>query len=261
MNRNKFIFLAGLHRSGTSLLHEIIRGHPEISGMSGTGAPEDEGQHLQSVYEPASSFGGPGKFVFDPRSHMDESHSLATQENAKIIFKHWSQYFDLSCKYLVEKSPPNIVRTRFLQKLFPGSKFILILRHPLAVSYATRKWSKTSIHSLFEHYLLAHEIMERDIQVLGSAYILRYEDLVTEPQEVINDIFSYLELEHIKISHDVKRGVNDRYFKMWESDRQNSGKQNLKELSQEFETETNKFGYSITDYSRLLPVSWIGNQL
>ena len=128
MDRKNFVFLAGLHRSGTSLLHEIIRGHPEISGLVGTGAPEDEGQHLQSVYEPASSFGGPGKFVFDPRSHMDESHPLATRENAKIIFKQWSQYFDLSCKYLVEKSPPNIVRTRFLQKLFPGSKFILICR-------------------------------------------------------------------------------------------------------------------------------------
>jgi len=251
MDRNKFIFLAGLHRSGTSLLHEMIRTHPDISGFVGTVAPEDEGQHLQSVYEPASSFGGPGNFVFNPGSHMDESHPLATEENAKIIFKQWSQHLDLSNRYLVEKSPPNIVRTRFLQKLFPGSKFILILRHPLAVSYATRKWSQTSVHSLLEHYLLAHEIAARDFQALGFAYVLRYEDLVAEPQEVMNDIFAYLGLGHIKIGHDVKRGVNGRYFEMWESDLQSSSREKRNEFVQEFEARTNRFGYSIADYNYL----------
>ncbi len=190
---------------------------------------------------------------------MDESHPLATLENAEIISKQWSQYCDLSCKHFVEKSPPNIVRARFLQKLFPGSKFIFILRHPLAVSYATRKWSHTSIHSLLEHYHLAYEIMQRDIQALGSAYILRYEELVAEPQEVINEIFGYLKLEHIKINHSVKRGINNQYFEMWERDRQNSTEQNLNELLQELENRANRFGYIISDYSRLLPVSWKGS--
>jgi len=232
---------------GTSLLHEIIRAHPEISGFEGTGAPEDEGQHLQTVYEPASGFGGPGKFVFDPGSHMDELHPYATEENAKIIFEQWSRYFNLSCRFLVEKSPPNIVRTRFLQKLFPGSKFILIMRHPLAVSYATRKWSRTSIQSLLEHYLLAHEIATRDFQALGSAYVLKYEDLVVETQGVTNNIFSYLGLEHIRIDHEVQRGINDRYFAMWESDLLSYSKEKENELVQEFEARTNRFGYSITD--------------
>lgn len=143
-----FIFIAGLHRSGTSLLHDIMKTHPSVSGFSETGVPKDEGQHLQSVYQTAMAFGGPGKFVFDPRAYMNESHPLATHENAKVIFEQWRQYFDLSYRYLIEKSPPNIIRTRFLQKLFPRSKFIVILRHPLAVSYATKKWSRTSIASL-----------------------------------------------------------------------------------------------------------------
>ncbi len=90
--RKNIIFLAGLHRSGTSLLHRIICGHPEISGFLGTDVPEDEGQHLQTVYEPGSSFGGPGKFAFDTRSHMDESHPLATPESAKTIFASSEKY-------------------------------------------------------------------------------------------------------------------------------------------------------------------------
>jgi hypothetical protein len=95
MKNNQFIFLGGLHRSGTSLLHEIIREHPKISGFSGTGVPEDEGQHLQTIYKPAKAFGGPGRFAFSKRAHMNEFHPLATEENAKAVFQQWSTYFDI----------------------------------------------------------------------------------------------------------------------------------------------------------------------
>ena len=170
MKDKKFIFLAGMHRSGTSLLHEIIRGHDHISGFSDTGVPEDEGQHLQSVYEPAIAFGGPGKFAFDQRSYMDEVHPLATGENAQKIYEEWSPHYDLSCPYLIEKSPPNLIRTRFLQKLYPNSKFIVILRHPLAISYATEKWSKTSISSLLDHTLRAYESVSYTHLTLPTIY-------------------------------------------------------------------------------------------
>ena len=56
MTDKSFIFLAGHHRSGTSLLHEIIKEHPLISGFSNTGVPEDEGMFLQNVYEPAKTY-------------------------------------------------------------------------------------------------------------------------------------------------------------------------------------------------------------
>jgi len=77
-----FIFVAGLHRSGTSVLHQILRSHPSVSGFFNTGVPEDEGQHLQTVFRPAMAFGGPGRFGFDPNSYMNEHHRLATAKNA-----------------------------------------------------------------------------------------------------------------------------------------------------------------------------------
>ena len=43
------LFVGGLHHSGTTLLTRALRQHPAISGLRGTGVPEDEGQHLQSV--------------------------------------------------------------------------------------------------------------------------------------------------------------------------------------------------------------------
>jgi len=184
-----FIFLAGHHRSGTSLLHEIIREHPLVSGFSQTGAPEDEGQHLQTIYNPAKAHGGPGKYIFDKRSYINEHHQLATEKSAKAILEQWKPYYDTSCSYLIEKSPPNLIRTRFLQKLFCNCKFVVILRHPLAVAYATQKWSKTSIKSLVEHTLRGYEILLEDLPFLNSAYVLRYEDFVVNPQEEIDNIY------------------------------------------------------------------------
>ena len=46
------VFVGGLHRSGTSLVHRCLASHPAVSGFSDTGVPEDEGQHLQTVYPP-----------------------------------------------------------------------------------------------------------------------------------------------------------------------------------------------------------------
>jgi hypothetical protein len=254
----EFIFLAGLHRSGTSLLHEIIREHPEISGFSGTGAPEDEGQHLQSVYKPAKAFGGPGQFVFDIRSYMDESHPLATHKSADAIFKQWSTYFDLSRRYFIEKSPPNIIRTRFLQKIFPRSKFIVILRHPLAVSYATKKWSRNSIPLLLEHCLLAYEILFDDLKNIAHAYIIRYEDFVANPQYSIDDIFLFLGLKSILIDRDIMKDVNGKYFSIWDTDRKISNNRIFNRIANDFEARANRFGYSIENYNVMLPAPWLG---
>jgi hypothetical protein len=185
----RFIFIGGLHRSGTSLLHEIIRSHPEVSGFTNTGVFEDEGQHLQTVFKPAKYFGKPGKFVFNKMAYMDDSHPLANSQTAQELFSQWSRYWDTTCNYLVEKSPPNIIRTRFLQTLFPSACFIIVLRHPVAVAYATKKWSgPSSINSLIKHTLLGYEIFMQDMPHLHCVYVLRYEDFVAEPQRFINDI-------------------------------------------------------------------------
>lgn len=215
IDNNKFIFVCGLHRSGTSLLHKMLCEHTDISGFKDTDVPEDEGQHLQTVFPAANKFGGPGKFCFDNNSFMDENHNLATKENAEELFKQWSKYWDLDKKYLIEKSPPNIIRSRFFQKLFPNSHFIFITRNPIAVSMATQKWSNTPAINLYKHWNIAHKTMLDDVQKLDKYIIIKYEDLVSKPDEIISKIFSFLNLETTEINQSVKQDVNKRYFDMW----------------------------------------------
>jgi hypothetical protein len=53
--------------------------------------------------------GGPGKFAFEPEAHLTEESALLTDENkAKLAFE-WFSYLDLSKRFLLEKSPPNII--------------------------------------------------------------------------------------------------------------------------------------------------------
>ena len=68
MNNRKIIFICGLHRSGTSLLYKILKNQSQISGLEETKVVEDEGQHIQTVYPTALTYGGPGKFGFHEES-------------------------------------------------------------------------------------------------------------------------------------------------------------------------------------------------
>ena len=142
MSDHRLVFVGGLHRSGTTPLARCLADHPQISGLSGTGVEEDEGQHLQSVYPPARAHGGPGRFALSAAAHLTETSPLLTPEVGPRLLEQWSPHWDLSRPVLVEKSPPNLLMTRFLQGAFPDARFVMVVRHPAIVSLSTRKWAR-----------------------------------------------------------------------------------------------------------------------
>ena len=244
---SKIVFIGGLHRSGTSLFYRCLGDHPKVSVFSDTDVPEDEGQHLQSVYPPAMEHGGPGRFGFDSESFSTEKSALVSEENANALWAHWAPHWDLSKSRLVEKSPPNLVRMRFLQALFPESYFIVLIRHPIAVSYATRKWSETRPDSLIRHWLVCHDRFDHDRAYIKKLLVVRYEDFVLHPDEVLQETFRFLGLEHSPLERNVKQGMNRRYFNAYESlsHRGPIYQAYMKYMQLRFERRTCEFGYSM----------------
>ncbi len=242
---HRFLFICGLHRSGTSLLFKCLKEHPDISGFSDTGVPEDEGQHLQSVYPAGEAFGGPGRFGFDPASYLDETSPLVTAENRDRLFAEWAAHWDLSRPVLLEKSPPNLVRARFLQALFPESWFVTMTRHPVAVSLATQKWSRTGDVSLLRHWLRCHERYRADAPALKHHLEVRYEDFVADPEGVLGRVYDFVGLERRGTSERVRSDVNDKYFEQWEQPRSLWGGVRRRLTGVRFEARVRRFGYSL----------------
>lgn len=217
---HRLVFVGGLHRSGTTLMTNLLAAHPSVSGLSGTSVPEDEGQHLQDVYLPARAYGGPGRFAFAPAAHLTESDADRPDTIRKRLLASWGPYWDLTRDVLVEKSPPNMIRMRFLRTVFPDSSFVMLMRHPIAVAGATRKWSHTSYTSLVRHWLTAYETMFSDLTHLDRAIVVRYEDLICEPQGTLAHVFSTVGLPADSTADIARKvrvvtGINDRYFARW----------------------------------------------
>lgn len=253
VNEHRFIFLCGLHRSGTSPLFRILRDHPQISGFRNTGVPEDEGQHLQSVYASARIYGGPGRFGFSRDAHMTESSALCNARNAQLLFKEWAALWDTSRDFLLEKSPPNLIRTRFLQACFPHSYFIVIVRHPIAVSLATLKWSRQRLSCLLEHWHVCHQLFEADRQYLRNVLVVRYEDLCAMPTSSLQLIKEFLRLDS-GFDAELDRRANQRYFDTWRLFGQSAcGKVIHNELIARYEDYFRTYGYSLAEPGALLP--------
>ena len=215
---SRFVFVAGLHRSGTTLLARLLAAHPEISGFSGTGAPADEGQHLQSVYPSDHEYGRPGRFGFAPEMHLTESSPLASEKSARTLFEQWSPHWDLSRSLLLEKSPPNLIKTRFLQALYPGAAFVVIVRHPIPVSIPTAKWRGTRRYDrMFEHWLHCHALFAADREHLDRVHVLTYEQLVRDPRACCEGSSSSSRSTRSRRSEQVEVGANEKYFRRWKA--------------------------------------------
>lgn len=247
-----FVFVTGLHRTGTSLLHRLLRAHPHIGGFANTGVYEDEGQHLQSVVPSAMAYGGPGRFGFDARAYLDETSPLATRENARKLFDEWAPHWDLSKQYLVEKSPTTLVRMRFFQALFPNSVFVVILRHPIAVTKATGKWAKTNTRTLMEHTTRCYERAADDLPHLHRHFVLRYEDLVAQPERALVAVCQFIGVPPIPLAEPVRADVNSRYFHAW---RHGPLAFRRRRIARDYEARVRRLGYSMLDPETPLPLA------
>jgi hypothetical protein len=244
--------------------------HPEVSAFEGTGVWQDEGQHLQDVFAPASAHGGPGAFAFDNGARLTERSALVSPSSRERLWSAWSGHWDLTKPVLLEKSPPNLIRMRFLEALFPGrARFLVVVRHPVAVALATRKWTRrfartpprltrrvpplqVGLDSLLSHWVLAHERFLDDAAQVDRVMVVRYEDVVGDPTRELARAFRFAGLTPLETEWDVRADLNDRYVARWERARRTIGRRrHLDALARRYEDRVRPFGYSLLAPERL----------
>ncbi|KAJ1635859.1 hypothetical protein T492DRAFT_432387 [Pavlovales sp. CCMP2436] len=263
MLRNRTaVFVGGPHRGGTSVLWEALGAHPSVSRFGSrreTGADHSEGMFVQTVY-PRFGIGtefnrgkeggrgnakwrpvGLGRYALGPEAEVhwtEEHHSVGPAKQA-LMLNEFGRHWDLTDKpVLLEKSPPNIVLSRYLQALvnvgngawtpepptFGGvasaAKFVFISRHPLANAYAHRAMSLCEderVAILLANWLAQHEWLEVDARHLQSHKRLRIEDLTAEPLAHVEALWHWLGLparpEHAaQIAATIRPAPNAKYL-------------------------------------------------
>ncbi|WP_379921788.1 sulfotransferase family protein [Erythrobacter sp. R86502] len=192
---HRYVFVTGLHRTGTSLLARMIASHPAVSGINHAPVPENEGCYLQGAIPHTARDGVPGEFATDPLQRMDETHPLNSWATKQRYDTELGRWFDPGGLWRIEKSPVNLTKMRLLQGLFPLSQFVVIVRHPSFMAAAVGKWSDKSYTDLTSYGNSAYRMLLDDLTYLHSAFVLRYEDLVAQPSLYAKAITSFLDLE------------------------------------------------------------------
>jgi hypothetical protein len=78
-----------------------------------------------------------GSFSGSAHQRAVRALPLLTPGHGARLLEQWRPHSDLTRPVLVEKSPPNLPMTRFLQGAFPDARFMIVVRHPAIVSLST----------------------------------------------------------------------------------------------------------------------------
>jgi hypothetical protein len=256
LDEHRFVFVGGLPRSGTTYLAAEIARSPDVSNLEGIGVIADEGQYVQTVYPTQREAGGIDRFAYSPSMHLTEPSQLDLEALRTALTEAWSPYWDTSKPVLLEKTPSNLLKMRFLQALFPASSFVVVIRHPVAQAMAVRGrgWSRRPVAKLIDHWLTAHDIMTDDLPHLARVVVVRYEDLVTSSDKILNGIRTFLDLDLMPVDEDPRQGINDRYFDDWRSGGPLTSIANWRTVRR-YEERLAPYGYSL---SSPMPVGPLG---
>jgi hypothetical protein len=123
----KWVFIMGCTNSGTSLLHQLLAPHPDISTMP------LEGQFLSSVLTHPDFKGYPR--IWTEQLDQFRLTEVDLQPDSVRLIHDWKNYLDnVNAFTVLEKTPFNSIRSRWLQGLFKNSYFIGMVRDGRAVA-------------------------------------------------------------------------------------------------------------------------------
>lgn len=218
-----WIFILGCNNSGTTLLAELLAAHPLVRTLP------KEGQRV-TVAIPNSAMYGIGR-VFSQRLDL---FRWTEDDDASCLPRlryDWACRFSPGSGYLLEKSPPNTLRSRWLQKHFSPARFIVLVRHPYAVCEGITRRTRYTIEEAAVHWALVHSILRDDMPRLAHCDVVRYEDLCERPAECLT------RLEHfLALPQPFDPGLVGRHFKSHNIDGtprplENLNKKSLERLS------------------------------
>ena len=231
------IFIGGSHKSGTTLLRNLLDGHESLNVLPGDGHGIRYAERLYSIDAGHHEFaivntilhctampiaGEQPRWVLgsDPIDYVRVGEIVRQKlgdgsASAKQIFDILAHSFhELSMpasitqlpRKWVEKSTNNIEDAYKLFRLYPRAKFLHIVRHPGAIIAAQkRKQSlKNREYSLRRELETIHQSMRYGLsnkRHIGNEqyHIIRFEELVSDTENTMRGIAKFLDISYSEI--------------------------------------------------------------
>lgn len=185
-----WLFLVGCYNSGTTLLAQLLGQHPSISALP------TEGHFITDQFIKDYDVGLPR--MWSQGEHLFRLTEADEGPDPVRIKKEWGARLDRRRPVLLEKSPPNTVRTRWLQKHFAPARFVAIVRNGYAVAEGILRKADPRhlpegwpIEACAHQWVRSYEVLLEDAPHLEHLLWVRYEDLLADPPTVLSRIAEF----------------------------------------------------------------------
>ena len=231
----KWVFLGGTTNAGTTLLANILSSSKDIGSLP------TEGQFCTNQFITARELGIPRLWTEKiDLFRLDESFENISVNELK---RNWASFYDKpNSAILVEKSPVNSSRMKWLQKNFENSHFICLVRNGYAVSEGIVRKTGCSIERAAKQWALANRVMIEDLPFIKNKIIIMYEDLVDNTETTIKKIENFIS-SNLNFDKNKERIIHSKRSQI-----KNMNNRSLNNLSQKEISIINNFASDVLDH-------------
>lgn len=219
------IHIHGFHHSGTGVLRQAVMNAlgtraSELISAPGMRAPENEGQHLQSVYPTYAQRStkvkcSDAEFRLDrfTKYYCPKLAELIDDKRSDLLFEQWSQYWDIEATFLVQKTPTfDLVLLEGLSKYQPVH--LTVMSHPFAWRSAVFNFAPIELlHTWLKTWGHVLEILHSSS--IKHYAVVKFENILLDTEGIVEQINNFLSnvanstLESTQFHRHSRRGLNE----------------------------------------------------
>lgn len=169
---SSYIFILSTPFSGSTILWQLIGSSPHVSSLP------IEGQHIEPV-----------RPIMRGR-HWDATYEMPWTQ----IRAEWEKVWDTNKAFLLEKSPPNLLRAPAIEQHFDPSYFVAMIRNPYAFceGVSRRQDNPMDVVGAAEFWIQCARAQARNRDELERILFFTYEEFAEDPVATRDRILDFI---------------------------------------------------------------------